>query len=176
MAAPINPGSTKAFGREKWIFAPTIASTSAPTVAELTGASALDVSCFLFSESARPSQNTNLVTKQRRICDTNQYQQIGVTTYSGGELTYSLDPQAAAASNPKKAYEKFPAGTTGYLVRRLGIDVNTDIVAAQFVDVFPVELGPPMPTVIGDGETAEVGAVNTFAITAAPQFVKAVAA
>ena len=26
MAAPINPGSSKAFGREKWIFVPTIAS------------------------------------------------------------------------------------------------------------------------------------------------------
>lgn len=173
MAAPINPGATKAFGKEKWAFVPTIADINAPTVTAVNGASALDISCYLFDDFGRPSQSTNVVTKKRRVCDTVQYQQIGVTTYGSGELQYSVDPQAAAASNGKKAWEKFPAGTTGFLVRRLGLDVNTDFAAGQFVDVFPVELGPPMPMVIGDGETAEVGVTNTFAITSAPSFIKA---
>ena len=180
MAAPINPGSSKAFGREKWIFVPTIANTSAPTTAELTGASALDVSCYLFDPNfTRPSQNTNTVTKTRRVCDTVQYSQIGITQFSGGELTYAFDPQAAALSNGKKAWEKFGSGavsatTSGYLVRRNGIDVNTDIAAGQFVDVFPAEIGPGMPTTVGDGEAAENAAMHVFTITAAPAPNKAV--
>lgn len=172
----IDPASEKAFGKEKWVFVPTIADITAPTVAEVTGASTLDVSCFLFDTTDKPSKNTNTVTKTRRICTTVQYQQIGTTTYSGGELVYALQTQAAAASDGKKAWEKFPEGTTGYLVRRLGIDYDTDLAAGQYVDVFPIELGPGMPTTVGDGESAESGAMNTFAITSAPAFIKAIAA
>lgn len=178
MAAPINPASTKAFGKEKWIFVPTIAapSTTGPTVAELTGGSTLDVSCYLFDDTDRPTQNTNLVSKQRRVCDTAVYQQVGVTTYTGGQMMYALNPQAAAASDGKKAWEKFPAGTVGYMVRRLGIAYDTDIAAGQFVDIYPCEVGPGMPTTAGDGEAAEVASVHTWAVTSAPTFVKAVAA
>lgn len=176
MAAPINPGATKAFGKEKWVFVPTIADKNAPSVAVVNGATSLDVSCFLYDDFTRPTQSTNVVTRKRRICDTVQYQQIGVTTYGSGEMQYSVDPQAAALSNGKLAYEKFPAGTVGFLLRRLGIDVATDLAIGQFVDVFPVEFGPPLPGIMGDGETAEVGVSNTYAITSAPAFTKALVA
>lgn len=173
MAAPIRPASTKAFQREKWAFVPTIANTAAPTVLEVNAAGALDISCYLYDSTGRPSQSTNRVTTERRICDGAQYQQVGITTYEGGEMLYAYDPQAAAASNGKKAAEKMVAGTTGYLVRRLGVDVNTDFAASQFVDVFPVEFGPAMTTKVGDGETAEVGKTQSFAITGPPAFDKA---
>lgn len=177
MAAPINPGSTKTFGKEKWAFVSTIATPASPSAGtEVNAASSLDISCFLYDDFDRPGKNTNTVTKKRRVCDTVQYQQIGVTQFSGGELTYSVDPQAVAGSNGKKAFEKLPAGTTGYLVRRLGIDVNTDFASGQFVDVFPVEVGPQLPGNMGDGETAEAGITQTFVITAAPQFIKALVA
>lgn len=175
MAAPINPGSAKVFGREKWIFAPTIANTSAPTVAELTGASALDISCYLFDDFGRPQKSTNSVTKNRRVCDTVQYQQIGITQYQGGDMLAAWDPQAAAGSNGKKAWEKFVSGATGYLVRRHAIDVNTDIAIGQFVDVVPVEIGPCMPGTAGDGEAAEAAFMTTYTVTAAPAWNKAVA-
>ena len=177
MAAPINPGSTKTFGKEKWAYVVTIANTSAPSVGtEIGAASSLDISCFLYDDFDRPSKSTNTVSKKRRVCDTVVYQQIGTTTYGGGELTYSVDPQAAAGSNAKKAMEKLPAGTVGYLVRRLGLDVNTDFAAGQFVDVFPIEVGPQLPGNMGDGESAEAGISQTFVITAAPAFIKALAA
>lgn len=176
MTAPIRPASAKAFTREKWVYVATIASQSAPTVAEVTAGTVLDISCYLFDTSANPTQNTNLVEKVRRICDGAIYQQIGTTTYSGGEMLYALQPQAAALSNGKKAWEKFPSGTTGYLVRRFDVDVNTDLAAGQFIDVFPVEFGPQMPVKVGDGEAAEVGVTQTFAITGPPSFVVAIAA
>jgi len=174
MAAPINPGSAKTFGREKWIFVPTIANTSAPTAVELTAVSALDISCYLFDDFGRPTKSTNQVTKNRRVCDTLQYQQIGITQYQGGELIAAMDPQAAALSNGKKAWEKFQSGATGYLVRRQAIDVNTDIAAGQFLDVVPVEIGPAMPGTSGDGETAEAAFMATYVVNAAPAWNKAV--
>lgn len=176
MTAPIRPDSTKAFQREKWVYVATIANINSPTITELTAGSTLDVSCMLFDDTGRPTQNTNLVEKKRRVCDGAVYQQVGTTTYGGGDMSYQVDPQAAALSNGKKAWEKFPSGTTGYLVRRLGIDVSTDLAAGQFVDVFPMEVGPQMPTIVGDGESAEVGVTQTFAVTSAPSFIKAIAA
>lgn len=174
MAAPINPGSAKTFGREKWIFVPTIANTAAPTSAELTAGTTLDISCYLFDEFARPTKQTNTVTKNRRVCDTVQYQQIGVTQYEGGDLLMAWDPQSAAASNGKKAWEKFVSGATGYLVRRQGIDVNTDIAVGQFVDMLPVEISATMPGTAGDGESAEAAFMATYTVTAAPVWNKAV--
>lgn len=176
MAAPIRPASAKAFKREKLLWVPTIADINAPKVTELTAASALDISCTLFDSFARPSQNTNAVTRERRVCDGEQYEQIGITTYSGGELPYALDPQAIAGADGKKTWEKFIAGATGFLVRRLGIDVNTDVAIGQFVDVFPLEVGPSMPSKQGDGESAEVSGVATYVVTGPPAFLKALVA
>ena len=170
MPAPIKPAATRAHGREKWVFVPTIANTSAPTVLEVTAASVLDMSCYFYAETGRPTQTTNRVTRPKRVCDTVTYEQIGDTSYAGGDALYSFNPQAAAASDGKKAYEKFPEGTTGFMVRRLGIDVDTDLAAGQFVDVFPVEFGPAMPTTTGDAEAAEVAVMQSFAISAQPTF------
>jgi hypothetical protein len=174
--AAIRPAGTKAYGRDSWVFVPTIADLESPTVAELTGVSTLDMSCYFYAETGKPSQTTNRVTRPKRVCDTVTFEQIGDTTYAGGDALYALNPQAAAASEGKAAYEKFPEGTTGYLVRRLGIDVDTAIAAGQFVDVFPVEFGPAMPTTTGDAEAAEVAAMQAFAITAQPAFLSEVAA
>ena len=174
MAAPIRPASSKAYGREKWVWVPTIANITAPTVTEVTAGTALDISCYLFESSARPSASTNLVERERRICDTTTFQQVGTTTYAGGEMVASFDPQAAALSDGKKAWEKFPEGTTGFLVRRLGTAVATDLASGQFVDVFPVEFGVPVPSTVGDGESRENSFTSTFAITSTPAFNKAI--
>ncbi|RNL66241.1 hypothetical protein EFK50_01035 [Nocardioides marmoriginsengisoli] len=176
MAAPIRPTSTKAYGREKWLWVPAIANLPTPAIAEINAATGLDVSCMLFASTTKPSKNTNLVDRERRICDTTTFQQIGTTTYGGGEMLAAFDEQGAALSNGVKAWEKFPEGTAGFLVRRLGILVATDFAVGQFVSAFPVEFGPPFPIVQGDGEAAEVGFSSTFAITAPPAFKVAITA
>jgi len=166
MTAPTRPASTKAFGTEKFSFVATIATITAPSLAtEINAAGSLDVSCYLFDSSDRPTQNTNRITRERRVCDTVQFEQIGITTMQGGNLMYALDPQAAAGATGKKAWEKFVAGATGFLVRRAGIDVNTDYAAGQFVDVIPIEVGPHFDVKVGDGESAEWAGTNAFAIT-----------
>lgn len=183
MAEPLRPTSNKTFGRENWIFVPTIAGYSTgtgPTVAEITGASSLDITRIAFADGApATTQTTNRVKQNRRLGDTTVTEFIGETDYEGGDMTYLLDPQAVAGSDGKKAWEKFlnSSGTiTGYLVRRLGVGRAVTPVAGQFVDVYPVEIGPSIPTTTGDAESAETAATATFAITDAPLFVTAVAA
>lgn len=174
MTAPVRPASVKAFQREKWAFVPTMASQTAPTAAEVNAAGSLDISCYLFESSGRPTRNTNLVTRARRICDGALYQQVGQGTYQGGQLNYMLDPQAAPASAGRKAWDTMPGGTVGFLVRRLGIDVQTNFIATDKVDVFPVEFDAPMPTTEGSDDAAECAATQTFAITGPPSFLAAI--
>lgn len=176
MTAPIRPTSSKANGREKWVFVPAVAAIATPAIAEVNAAGGLDISCMLFAATGKPTQNTNLVNREQRLCDTVTFQQVGTTTYAGGQMLVAFDPQGAAASAGVKAWEKFPEGTAGFLIRRLGIAVATDMAVGQFVDVFPVEFGPPMPTIQGDSESAENAFTSTFAITSTPSFKVAITA
>ena len=176
MAAPIRPAGTKAYLRTKWVFVPTIANTAAPTVAEVTGASALDVTKMFYESSAQPSTQTNLARSPRRVGDPASYEFVGESTESFGEVRYSFNPQGAAGSDGKKAYEKFPVNTTGFLVRRLGLDRDTDFAAGQFVTVFPVEFGDQNEVTEGDDEGAEVAIAQTVAQTGPKVLNKAIAA
>ena len=143
MPEPLRPTATKLYLRENWVFIPTIASaTYAPTVAEITGASALDFTNIVFANGApEPSSATNRVREERRLGDASLGEFIGETTHEGGEMTYQFAPQAAAASDGKKMWEKIPEGTTGFLARRQGVAKATAFAAGQFVDVWPVEFG-----------------------------------
>lgn len=175
MPAPTRPVSAKTFQRERVIFVPTIASaTLAPTVSELTGASAFDVTQYLFGTWGRPTQNTNRVQLARRLGDGAQYEQIGTSNYTGGDLQFTVNPQAAANSVQKAAFEKLPEGTVGFLWRRLVTPLTVDVAAGQFGDTFPVEFGPAMPGPSSDGEEQEAVLMQSFAVTGPPAFIKAV--
>jgi hypothetical protein len=176
MAAPIRPAGAKLFGRDKWIFVPAIADTAAPTVAEVGAASGIDLSCYFYTSTGKPDVNQNRVTPPARICDTQQYEAMGLGQWQGGDVHYAVDPQAAAGSDGKKAYEALPEGTTGFLVNRAGVDVDTDVAAGQFVVSYPVQFGTPVVTAEGDGEAAEVAIKQAFAITGPPSEIVAVAA
>ena len=176
MTAPVRPASSKALQNTKWAFVPTIADISAPTVAELTGASTLDISCYIYTSSDKPSQNVNRVTAPARVCDGAIYERLGTTTYSGGTMHVAWDPQAVAASAGKKAWETLAGGTTGYLVRRSGKGYATDFIAADFVDVIPVELAQPFPTTEGDGDAAENSFDSAYGVTGPPEWNATVAA
>lgn len=176
MTAPVRPAGVKAFGKEKWSFVPAIATQGTPKVTEITATGALDMSCYLYDTTAEPAVNQNRVTPPPRLCDTAQYERIGLANYQGGDAIYAVDPQAATGSTGKKAYETLPKGTTGFLVRRLGIDVNTDWTIGDFVSVFPVEFGEQLITKVGQAEATEVSVQQSFAITGPPSTLVAVIA
>lgn len=172
MAEPLRPAATKTYGRKNWIWIPTWAGYDAgtgPTVAEITSASGLDITRILFaSGQPAPSQSTNLVSQERRAGDTETVQFVGETTHAGGEMQYALASQASPAADGVKLWELIPAGTTGFLVRRLGVARATTPIATHRVTGWKIENGPSLEIEVGDGEAAEAGAVCTFAVLAPP--------
>jgi hypothetical protein len=177
MPAPTRPAGTKAYLRKKVVFVPADTyDPEAPSLAVLNAASALDVTKMLYASSASPSQSTNMARAPRRLGDGETYEFVGESQSTIGEMRYSFNPQAAALSDGKKASEKFPAGTTGYLVYRYGIDRDTDLATAQFVTSYPVEFGPQQETEEGDAEGAEVAIVQSVAQTGPKSLNKAIVA
>lgn len=167
MPEPLRPLPTKIFGRRNRIIVPSIASlTLAPTVAEATGASALDVSRMLFANGTdEPDMTTDAAELDRMWGDTESYEFIGETKYTGGMLVYIMAVQSAAGSDGRKLYEKIPAGFTGFMIDRLGTPRATNVIAAQRVNVMPIEIGPSFILPQGDGASAQSAAKARFAIT-----------
>jgi hypothetical protein len=166
MAAPLRPTGTKFYLRNAWYFVPTGSySPTAPSLALLNGATALNVTNMLFASSAQPSMSTNLARSPKRLGDAETYEFVGEAQVSFGEIRYSFNPQGVAASNEVKAYEKFAPGTTGFMVQRLGINRDTDLATGQFVTSYPVEFGQQQETNEGDDEGAEVAILQTVAQT-----------
>ena len=177
MTAPVRPTAVKMYPRDKWVFVPSGAyDPLLPSLAILNAATALDVTKMFFASSARPSQATNLARSPKRLGDAETYEFVGETNPTISEVRYSFDPQGAALSTGKKAYEKFPAGTTGWLVNRLGIDRDTDLATAQFVTSYPCEAGQQQEVPEGDAEGAEVAIAQTFAQTGPKALNKAIVA
>lgn len=177
MTAPTRPAGTKAYLRRKVIIVTDAAyDPTNPSLAILTGGTALDVSKMFFLSSARPSESTNLARAPKRIGDGESYEFIGESQATIGEVRYAVDPQAAALSTGKKCFEKLPAGTTGHVVVRYGIDRDTDLALAQFVTSYPFEAGPQNEDEEGDAEGAEVAIAQTFAQTGPKGLFKAIAA
>ncbi|GAB3988878.1 phage tail tube protein [Nocardioides marmoraquaticus] len=165
MAAPARPAGTKAYLRVKRIFIPAVAGAAGPTVAESTGASALDVTNMFYDSSARPSQTTNMARAPKREGDAETYEFVGETQATYGEVRYAHNPQAATGSPGRKAFETFPPGTTGWIEERWGMNRDIDIAAGQKVELIPVEFGPQIITREGDGEGAEVAIQQAIAQT-----------
>lgn len=176
MAAPVRPNAVSAFGTEKWVFVPTLTAPNAPSLAELNAATVLDVTKMFYASSAKPDASTDMARAERRIGDIESFEFPGETQWTLGEAMYQFDPQSAALSTGKKAFEKLPQGTTGWLVRRLGINRDTDLAIGQFITSFPVACGVQVETTVGEGATAEVAIKQGFGVTGTPSTNKAIVA
>jgi hypothetical protein len=177
MTAPVRPAGTKAYLRRKIVIVTDAAyDPDNPSLAILTGATALDVTKMFYLSSAKPSATTNLARAPKRVGDGASFQFGGESLETIGEIRYAVDPQAAALSDAKKCFEKLPEGTTGHLVIRYGIDRDTDLATTQNVSSYPFETGPQVEDEEGDAEGAEVAIKQTFAQTGPKALYKAIVA
>lgn len=139
MSTVFFPTGVDAQGNETVIYVPTLADPTAPTVAELTGAGAIDLSCALRGFEPQAEQGS---TQDIRLCSRETFENPGRINRSINDITYVYDPQAASGAAGNKHYEALEEGTIGYLVDRRGLDARTAAVATgQKVDVYPVKLG-----------------------------------
>lgn len=165
MVAPINPNGVGVQGNVKVVWVETLTTPTAPSAAEINAGTSLDVSYYLYEGGWAPGVNSNRVTAKRRLASRKSVERFGTTTETLGDLVYTVDPQSAAGSNGKKAYEAFAEGSTGYFVERPGKDADTDIAAGDFVTVYPVELGAQVITGDTADEAAEFQVTQPVSVT-----------
>jgi len=175
MAAGLRPAGTKAYRQTRIILVKDAAyNPLTPSLAILTGSSALDVTNMFYESSATPSTTTNLATSPRRVGDGVTYQRVGESQAQLGEVRYSFDPQAAALSNGKKCFEFLPALTTGHYVTVMGLPDDGTLAVGAFATSRPFEAGEQDEVPEGDGEGAEVAIVQTLAATGPKALNKAI--
>lgn len=136
------PTGVSARGNDSVIWVPALADPANPTVTELTGAAAVNVSCALIGFSPSVDQATFTDT---RLCSKQTFNRLGSATYSIDTLNYIYNPQTAGetpADADNIAYDALKAGLSGFFVHRRGLDAQSvDVAADQKVNVYPAELG-----------------------------------
>lgn len=166
MATPLTPAGVKVQGNIKTVFVPTL-SLTAPSLAAIVGAGSLEITNILYADSGRYAVDSATGAAPRRLGTSRTWQQFGTALESfNGVLRYVIDPQAAAASDGKKAYEAFPNGTTGFILEVPGIDTDDDLAVGDFGRVIPVKFGDQ--NIIGDvtDEFAEFAVEQAVIVTA----------
>lgn len=148
MVVTIPPG-VDAEGRRKVIFTP----TQSLSIAELSGATSVELSCYLTKNTIGVSAETERGTDERE-CTVEVFETLGKTTWTVEDLDYVWDPQAEAGATDNKAYEMLAPGTQGVLTLQWGIDVMEDLAAGSKVWQFPVTLGQQIPKT-PEGNAAE---------------------
>lgn len=161
MAAPLTTAPALTFKRRNWLYVPAggFADYTAPTALELGATSVLDFTRMAFREgTTTPTQSTNRAQAAARLGDDIGFERKGITTLTGGSIVYAVDPQVAEGEDGKKVWETFLGGPDGgFLVRRLNVPRDTDVVAGQFITILPADLGPSLEVEVGEGESGEVG-------------------
>ena len=176
MAAPIKPALKRALANDSWVFVPAIANPDSPVLAEVTAASGFNLSCSVFGEQEGFTATTEKVTLPRRNCESETFEVNGSTNYAAPDFLIAFDPQAAAGSDGKLAWETLEDMMEGFMVRRQGKDANTDIETGDFVDVVPVQLGVKVPTKTGTGADGVYAFTVGASITNTPSWNVAVVA
>lgn len=146
------PEGVVAQGNEKVLFVVTIAVPTAPTVAELTAAGVVDLSCYLrgFEPTAEQAAIQDL-----RLCSAETFETPGRVVNTINDLLYVYDPQDANEVSPDPgnlAYHALAQNVEAFVVDRRGIASGTAVIAAQVVDLYPVKMGLQRRVAINPGD------------------------
>lgn len=139
MPLTIPPG-VDAEARINAIFAP----TNSLSAASLSGATAVELTCYLTKGTLGVAAETETGTDERE-CTSQVFEVLGKTTWTVNDLEYVWEPQANSASPTNKAYDTLKKNTPGFLVLRFGKDVDTAPAVGDKVWQIPVTLGAQVP-------------------------------
>lgn len=131
--------STPADGNQKVLLVAAIADTSAPTVAELTAAGVVDISCYLTGDGFTPSLSEQVIADER-LCSKQTYEQPGRSQY-GLEVAYIDNTNSPNMATDNKAKDTLVPSAAQYLVVRRGKDFAAAVVATDKVTVYPIKPG-----------------------------------
>lgn len=128
--------STPADGNYKVVWVPALANPDAPTVAEVTGGTVIDLSCYLTADGWTPGLSEQVIADDR-LCSTETFEQVGRAARTLS-VRYVINPGSATDN---KASDTLVPGTDGYLVTRAGKAFDSALVATDKVWVWPVTPG-----------------------------------
>lgn len=131
--------STPSDGNVGAWFVPAIADGSAPTVAELTAQSVVDLSCYLTGDGLNLTSEQATITDER-LCTTQVYEQPGRKTNTA-EVTYIDNTNSDSETDANAAAETLVEGASGYIVTRRGVPYEESLASGQKVSVWPVRAG-----------------------------------
>lgn len=135
----------------------TIINSSAPKLAtEISAATSLDVSQYLYADGWTPTLEQGKGQARRRLGSKRNQERLNTPVEQIGNLQYVFDPQLPDTDPINKAYALFVPGTELYLVQRLGKDVDAAGAVGQFVDVHRVSLGERAPVAPVEDENADI--------------------
>lgn len=170
MVAPITPAKKLANGKDHWWLVTTLSSTTAPTAVQINAG--LNVSGVLLADFDGLTASTEKVTLPNVMLETTVTEINGNTTVSAGDMRLTLQPQAAAGTAGKQAYELVKAGFVGWAVRRQDVLSTTSdaVTAGQFVDVIPVDITVAIPGKTTTGPDAIYIATVPVSVTGTPSW------
>lgn len=171
MVAPTKPRKVRAHGKDSWWLVPAVANKTAPSAAEINASTGINISCTVLAEGDSLTAETSKVTLPAYLCETEQFEGNDSTTFSMGDVVGGFDPQAAVASNDKKAFEFLRNGFTGFAVRRQGITADqtaSEAASGQFFDVVPVEIARAIPGKSGNDSSAIYTFSAAVSVTGSP--------
>lgn len=140
-------------GRTKliWVAGLTgIANPSAPTVAELTTGTAVDISCIMKSNySVGPTDSET--TNERAVCETANNVTPTVQNYEGTLELFRQFDAGTGVPEIDDALNLWEFGAVGWFVRRIGLPYSTNIAASQVLETYLFMADTPRPNG-GSGE------------------------
>lgn len=130
--------STPSDGNVATWLVPAIADTTAPTLAELTAGTVVDISCYLSPDGFALTVDQATITDER-LCTTQVFGKPGRKTYTLA-LT-GIDNTNSDNEDDNDLVDALDEGVAQYLVRRRGLPFDDEIDVGQKVTVIPFEAG-----------------------------------
>lgn len=150
----IFPVSYQGSGTVRVQFWKTAVAPAAPTLAEMTAATALDATCYFRADGFTLTHSQERVD-DTRLCDQSARESFGRSTFAVDNFSYIYKPGDASANTPGNlAYATFTPNSTGFLGVRYGTPAllsGAAIAAAQLFDIYAVEFGDRLKNIpVGD--------------------------
>lgn len=149
MVSPVKPRKVQMNGKQSFWLVPAVANKQAPTIVEINAITGINLSCSLLKSFSGLQPSFSKVTLDQYLCEVESFEANDTTTWTMPDLEGGFDPQAASASDDKKAFEFLRNGFTGFAIFRNGITADSatpDAVTGQFFNVAPVAITKAVDT------------------------------
>jgi hypothetical protein len=154
MTTLFEPIGLPALARGGIFWFPTIASLDAPKITEST----LNLTCVPDAGWEPTFEQT--AGSHMKYCSDSEYEVPGKGKWTGGTFTFEWDPQNPDDVVNYKHVTGLAEGTAGYLGQRLGLDKDTELTAADVLNLLlPVRWGKQVPVPIdpsNDGQLLQL--------------------